>query len=144
MVIINTKKRLAVLHNEARTLLARLHANGDETDELVEFEVTEISTTLKMEAEANAKGWNVLWSTRANLKRTIIACGLPLITDWCGQSVISLTTIQLFSVKLELRPLCSKQASTEASRSSTSCVPYQESLWLSVSVAAPCGSCRLA
>ena len=89
MVIVNTKKRLAVLHDEARTLLARLHANGDETDELVEFEVTEISTTLKMEAEANAKGWNVLWSTRANLKRTIIACSLPLITNWCGQSVIS-------------------------------------------------------
>ncbi|EXJ79493.1 hypothetical protein A1O1_08757 [Capronia coronata CBS 617.96] len=75
--------------NEARIMLARLHANGNIQDELVEFEVTEISMTLRMEAEANAKGWNVLWSTRANLKRTLIACSLPLITNWCGQSVIS-------------------------------------------------------
>jgi MFS family permease len=70
---------------EGRTLLARLHANGNESDELVEFEVVEIATTLKMEAEVNKTGWNVLWSTRANLRRTLIACSLPLIVLWSGQ-----------------------------------------------------------
>jgi MFS family permease len=70
---------------EGRSLLAKLHANGNEADELVEFEVVEIATTLRMEAEANKTGWNVLWSTRANLRRTLIACSLPLIVLWSGQ-----------------------------------------------------------
>ena len=75
--------------DEGRRLLARLHAIGNEPDELVEYEVMEIGTTLKMEAEANKSGWNVLWSTKANLRRTLLACSLPLIVLWSGQGVIS-------------------------------------------------------
>lgn len=79
---------------EGRALLAHLHANGNEADELVEFEVMEISTTLKMEAEANKASWDVLWSSRANLRRFLIALSLPLIVLWNGQGSVPPPTSQ--------------------------------------------------
>ncbi|TQN64738.1 Lactose permease [Colletotrichum shisoi] len=77
-------------NDEARAVLARNHAAGDERSPLVNFEMTEIEETLRAEREAHAETkWSDLWSTPGNRHRLFISVSLGVFAQWCGVGVVS-------------------------------------------------------
>lgn len=75
---------------EARTILAKHHANGDLASPLVNFEVEQIEQTIRAERETEGRvSWLTLFKTTANLKRTSIACFLGFFAQWGGMSVVT-------------------------------------------------------
>ncbi|OXG33120.1 hexose transporter protein [Cryptococcus neoformans Bt120] len=79
--------------DEALAILARYHANGDQSDPLVQFELQEIKQTLDAEAMYETKGWIKPWldlvSTRPNRYRMFIITIMVIGIDWCGTSITS-------------------------------------------------------
>lgn len=79
--------------DEALAILARYHANGDESDPLVQFELQEIKQTLNAEAMYETKGWIKPWldlvSTGSNRYRMFIITIMVIGIDWCGTSITS-------------------------------------------------------
>lgn len=75
---------------EARAILVRHHAGGDEMSALVDFEMNEIQETLRVEGQL-AEGISVknLVSTPANRRRSFIAVTLGVFAQWVGNAVIS-------------------------------------------------------
>ncbi|KAK6697050.1 hypothetical protein SNK05_000003 [Fusarium graminearum] len=61
---------------EARQVLVKYHGNGDDNDEFVRWEFTEIVNTLRLERESSSNGWAELWRIPGNRKR----CGLIIAT----------------------------------------------------------------
>ncbi|EXJ94890.1 hypothetical protein A1O1_00008 [Capronia coronata CBS 617.96] len=74
---------------EARKILGRYHANGDETASIVESELSEIDASVAAGRIAKAQGWSILWRTSANRKRVGVVIAVALLTLWNGQGVIS-------------------------------------------------------
>lgn len=61
-------------HEEARSIITQYHANGDSESPLVEFEMTEIQTTIKNEQEAaNSTSWADMFRGVGNRKRLFIS-----------------------------------------------------------------------
>ncbi|KIR97093.1 hypothetical protein L804_05755 [Cryptococcus deuterogattii 2001/935-1] len=79
--------------DEALAILARYHANGDESDPLVQFELQEIKQTLDAEVMYETKGWIKPWfdlvSTGPNRYRMFIITVMVIGIDWCGTSITS-------------------------------------------------------
>jgi hypothetical protein len=73
----------------AKEVLCRYHANGSTIDELVEFELSEISTAVNIEQLAKSTTWSHLLKSKANRKRFGICIAVALLTLWNGQGVIS-------------------------------------------------------
>lgn len=76
-------------HEEALTILAKCHANGNANDELVQFEFTEIKETIALEAEFSKRGISELWSTKGNRHRMLICICAGLFSQWSGNSLVS-------------------------------------------------------
>ncbi|KAH7141898.1 general substrate transporter [Dactylonectria macrodidyma] len=74
---------------EAREILVKHHAGGDESSPLVDFELAEIETALSMEADISQTSWLELFRTPANRKRTLIAFIVGWFTQWNGVGLIS-------------------------------------------------------
>ncbi|TVY35415.1 Lactose permease [Lachnellula occidentalis] len=74
---------------EAKETLSRYHANGSPSDELVAFEMTEISTASSASQLTSSKSWPQLLRAPANRKRFGICIAVALLTLWNGQGVIS-------------------------------------------------------
>jgi hypothetical protein len=69
--------------------LAYYHANGNEQDPLVEFEVEEIKAALALEREAaNEIGWFTLFKTPGNRKRMRIIIALAFFSQWSGNGLM--------------------------------------------------------
>lgn len=81
---------------KALKILAYYHANGDEQDEVVQLEFTEITTALTLEKSAN-KSFSFVdfLRTPGNRKRLIMILSIGLFSQWSGNGLISyyLTTI---------------------------------------------------
>ena len=75
--------------DEAKAVLSRYHANGSTIDELVDFEMSEISSAVTMEQSSKAMTWSHLLQSTANRKRFGICVAVALLTLWNGQGVIS-------------------------------------------------------
>lgn len=75
-------------HDEAKGILARYHANGDESDELVLVEFSEICASLELAKISNVS-WASLFATPGNRRRVFICLGLGLATQWVGNGIIS-------------------------------------------------------
>ena len=75
-------------HEEARAVLVRYHAEGDESSPLVAFEYAEIAASIRMEVQ-NQKNtsYRQMLATPANRKRTFITIFLGVFTQWAGQNV---------------------------------------------------------
>ncbi|KAK8197835.1 general substrate transporter [Phyllosticta capitalensis] len=73
----------------ALRVLAKVHANGNANDELVQVEFEEIKSTLKLEAESNSNGWAELWRTKGNRRRLLILATLGLFSQWSGNGLVS-------------------------------------------------------
>ena len=74
---------------QARDILARFHAGGDSSHELIEFEMTEISSAIEYEKIAKSTKWSSLVATPGNRKRTLIAVCVGAFAQWNGVAVVS-------------------------------------------------------
>jgi len=76
--------------SEARAILTKYHAEGDETSPLLSFEMAEIEHTLEAE-KYNAKraSWMEWFRTPANRHRFFIILTLGFMIQWCGNAVLS-------------------------------------------------------
>jgi len=70
-------------------ILAKVHANGDHNDELVQLEFVEIRDTLKLEKEVEGNGWLELVKTKGNRRRLIILLSAGLFSQWSGNGLVS-------------------------------------------------------
>lgn len=74
---------------EARNILVKHHAGGENDSPLVDTELLEISNALEMEKEAHQTSWKALIATPGNRKRTFIAVTLGIFSQWSGTPVVS-------------------------------------------------------
>ncbi|KAM0748240.1 general substrate transporter [Meredithblackwellia eburnea MCA 4105] len=75
-------------NEEALTILARLHANGDKEDELVVNEFQEIETAIALERQ-NSTSWASLFATSANRRRMLVLTIIATGTQWLGLGILS-------------------------------------------------------
>ncbi|KAA8894147.1 general substrate transporter [Sphaerosporella brunnea] len=75
--------------DEALRILAKYHANGDEHDELVQYEFTEIKETIALEKEVAKGGISELWATKGNRHRMLICICAGLFSQLSGNSLVS-------------------------------------------------------
>lgn len=90
----------------AREVLETWHAGGDANSALVNYEVMEISGTLRAEKEAHASAsYAEMVKTPGNRHRLFISISLGIFVQWCGNGVVSyylsivLNTVGVHSVK---------------------------------------------
>ncbi|PNS18955.1 High-affinity glucose transporter [Sphaceloma murrayae] len=74
---------------KALEILARVHANGNADDEVVQLEMDEIKDTLRLEREFESSGWPELWRTPGNRHRLIILLTAGLFSQWSGNGLVS-------------------------------------------------------
>lgn len=74
---------------EALRILAKLHADGDENDELVQLEYREIRQTILQEKEVAKRSYAELWATSGNRRRTFIALTIGFFSQWSGNGLVS-------------------------------------------------------
>jgi hypothetical protein len=71
--------------DEARDVLVRFHAGGDEDSELVAFEIEEISQGLLLEEQAQAESrWIDCVTTPGNRYRFFLSVSLGIFAQWNG------------------------------------------------------------
>lgn len=66
---------------QAKRILAKYHAQGDENDALVNVEFHEIQQTLALEQEYEKNSWSELWSTPGNRHRLLILVSFGLFSQ---------------------------------------------------------------
>ena len=76
-------------HQKAKEILARVHAQGDMDDELVNVEFHEIQQTISLEQEYETNAWSELWSTPGNRHRLIILVSIGFFSQWSGNGIVS-------------------------------------------------------
>lgn len=74
--------------HEARQILVKYHAEGDEDSELVNFEMAEMEYTLELDKKKRLS-WMEWFRTRANRHRFFVILTLSFIIQWCGNAIIS-------------------------------------------------------
>ncbi|KAL2840060.1 general substrate transporter [Aspergillus pseudoustus] len=75
---------------EALAILARYHANGDQTDQLVQYEYREICDAIEHEAAvAEQSGWAAFFATRGALHRLMICVLVGFMIQWAGNGIVS-------------------------------------------------------
>lgn len=90
-------------HNEARTVLARYQASGDENADVVNTEMIEISRAIELERGAQAEtSYLDMISTKGNRRRTMTSITLGAYGQIVGNSVISYyMPLVLYTVGIE-------------------------------------------
>lgn len=72
-------------NDEALRILATYHANGDVSDELVNFEMQEICTAIQHEKEASkTTGMMTFFETKGNRHRLLICILVGFMIQWAG------------------------------------------------------------
>lgn len=74
---------------QAKKILAYVHAQGDEDDELVNVEYEEIQQTLALEKELENNNWSELWKTKGMRHRSIILISIGFFSQWSGNGIVS-------------------------------------------------------
>lgn len=75
---------------EALKILAYYHANGNEEDPLVEYEVAEIKAAIRWDREvASNVGWLSLFRGAGNLRRVRIIIAIAFFSQWSGNGLTS-------------------------------------------------------
>jgi hypothetical protein len=74
---------------EAFRTLAKMHANGDEQDELVQVEFNEIKTGLKADRETKANTYRSLFRTPGNRRRLLVLVVTAMGTQLNGSGLVS-------------------------------------------------------
>lgn len=77
-------------YKEAIDVLAKYHANGEQSDELVVHEFNEMKTAIETEAAATAgTSYMSFFRTKGNKKRLYILICIGFYSQWAGNGVIS-------------------------------------------------------
>ncbi|KAJ5950110.1 hexose transporter protein [Penicillium verhagenii] len=74
---------------QAKKVLAYVHAQGDEDDALVNVEFDQIQQTIALEKELETNGWSEFWSTKGNRHRSIILISIGFFSQWSGNGIVS-------------------------------------------------------
>ncbi|EJU04844.1 hexose transporter [Dacryopinax primogenitus] len=74
---------------QAFDILVKYHAEGNRDDAFVKAEYAEIEQTIRLELEANKRGWLDLLRTPGNRKRSFIAACVGLFSQWSGNGIVS-------------------------------------------------------
>lgn len=74
---------------KALNILAKVHANGNEQDEMIKCEYVEIRDTLRLEKEVESNNWAELWRTKGNRHRLIILVSAGFFSQWSGNGLVS-------------------------------------------------------
>jgi len=83
-------------HEEARKVLVKYHASGDENDAFVAWEFAEIRETLQLEEEAAASsGWYELVRTPGNRKRCALIILTAIFSQCSGNGLVSYYLAQI-------------------------------------------------
>ncbi|RKL43272.1 hypothetical protein BFJ72_g4685 [Fusarium proliferatum] len=75
-------------HDEARDILIKYHANGDQDSAFVAAEFEEIRTALQLEL-AGSRSWKELVQTKANRHRTFLVICCAFFPQWSGNGLVS-------------------------------------------------------
>lgn len=74
----------------AYEIVARMHAGGDRTSPLVEFEMEEMICSIQLERELKTStGWRDIISTEDNRKRLFISPTIGVFAQWNGVGLFS-------------------------------------------------------
>lgn len=73
--------------NEAKTIFAKYHGNGDENDPMVTSQIAEVRNAIENAKEGIT--WAALLTQKKNLHRLFIVITMTLMTLWCGQNIIT-------------------------------------------------------
>ncbi|GAB7349590.1 hypothetical protein MBLNU459_g0280t3 [Dothideomycetes sp. NU459] len=76
-------------HEKALKILADVHANGNQEDEVVQLELKEIRETIQLEQEFEGNAWSELWRTPGNRHRLIILLTVGFFSQWSGNGLVS-------------------------------------------------------
>ncbi|PSN75129.1 MFS transporter [Corynespora cassiicola Philippines] len=74
---------------QALSILAHVHAEGNADDEVVQLEFEEIKETIAIEKEAEQTGWLELFKTKGNRHRLLILVSAGLFSQWSGNGLVS-------------------------------------------------------
>lgn len=72
---------------EALAILSKYHANGDEDDELVQWEYSLICSTITAEV-TNRTTWSSFFSSKGNMHRLAICVLVGLMQEWAGNGTL--------------------------------------------------------
>lgn len=84
--------------DEAYAILTKYHAEGDANSVLVQAEMAQIRTTIKMEMEASSQSWMEMVATAGMRRRVFIACFMGLFTQMSGNTLLSYYSGLLFAM----------------------------------------------
>lgn len=87
--------------HEGLKTLAKLHANGNESDPWVQAEYSQIQAAIAYEHEHEAKGYRDLFSDRSSFRRLILVTALQASVQLTGVSAIQYFTPEIYS-KLDI------------------------------------------
>ncbi|KAF4893109.1 Lactose permease [Colletotrichum fructicola] len=73
----------------ARRILAKYHANGFESDQLVQAEYDQICCSLENEKYQQKASWMAFFQTAGNRKRLFIVVVTSLMSQWSGGGIIT-------------------------------------------------------
>lgn len=76
-------------NEEALKVLAKVHAEMNDQDELVQLEYEEIKETLAIEREYESNSWLELFKTKGNRHRLLILLSAGLFSQWSGNGLVS-------------------------------------------------------
>jgi hypothetical protein len=74
--------------DQARAVLIKWHANGNEDDELVNLQYQQMEAIIREEVE-NQAGWKSLFKSPGNRRRVFILVCLGCFSQWSGNGLVS-------------------------------------------------------
>lgn len=84
--------------DEAFAILVKYHAEGDSDSLLVQAEMAQMKTTIKMEMEASKQSWMDLLRTAGMRRRVLITVFIGLFTQMSGNTLLSYYSNLLFGM----------------------------------------------
>ncbi|KAL4791478.1 hexose transporter protein [Aspergillus venezuelensis] len=75
--------------DEARRILVKYHANGDDDDALVVYEMKQIEQALEFENQNKQIQYSDLVKSKANIHRLAISLVVAVGTNWVGNGIVS-------------------------------------------------------
>ncbi|KAH7398608.1 hexose transporter-like protein [Pyrenochaeta sp. MPI-SDFR-AT-0127] len=84
--------------DEAYAVLVKYHAEGDANSVLVQAEMAQIRSTIKLEMEHSKQSWMDMLRTAGMRRRVLISCFLGLFTQMSGNTLLSYYQNLLFTL----------------------------------------------
>jgi hypothetical protein len=85
-------------NDEALQMLAKYHADGDDSDPTVVFEYTEMKETIRLEfLHQKTSSYMDFFRTAGNRKRLMMIISLGLFSQWSGNALISYYATIIYS-----------------------------------------------